>query len=274
MNPMMNFRFDVILVLLCSSVFFCQCNKDNTNQLDNLLFSEEFDTDGPIDESVWNYDIGTGIESSGEGWGNNELQYYTDRSENVFVENGLLHIVARKEDFEARQYTSARINTQNKFDQERGIFEARIKLPEGQGIWPAFWLLGSDISEVGWPNCGEIDVMEYRGQEPNKIAGTVHGPGYSAGQSIGNTYTLSEGGFDEDFHVFKMEWGINNLSFYVDDELYHQVNPSNVPGQWVFDNPFFMILNVAVGGNYVGSPDASTNFPQTMLVDYVRVYGN
>ncbi len=262
--------FASILFFIFATIFLTNCTPDNTNNLDVILFNEEFNGTGSIDESIWNFDLGTG----NNGWGNNELQFYTDRSENIFVENGYLNIVARQESFNGRAYTSARINTKAKFEQERGIFEARIKLPAGQGIWPAFWLLGADISEVGWPNCGEIDIMEYRGQEPNKIAGTVHGPGYSAAQSVGDTFVLPDGRFDEDFHVFKMEWGINNLSFYVDDVLYNQINPANVPGLWVFDDPFFIILNMAVGGDYVGSPNNSTVFPQTMQIDYIRVYGN
>ena len=153
-----------------------------------------------------------------------------------------------------------------------GRFEARIRLPRGQGIWPAFWLLGADIDEVGWPACGEIDVMEYKGQEPSVVHGSLHGPGYSAGQAVTRRYYLQDGTFDADFHVFTVEWREGAIDWYVDGTLYQTVGPGDVTGEWVFDHPFFILLNVAVGGGFVGPPDASTTFPQTMLVDWVRVY--
>jgi beta-glucanase (GH16 family) len=159
--------------------------------------------------------------------------------------------------------------------QERGRFEARIKLPVGQGIWPAFWLLGANFETVGWPDCGEIDIMEYRGQEPNILHGSLHGPGYSGGDAITQSYTLpGEEGFNSDFHVFAVEWEPDTLRWFVDSTAYHVVTPVSLPrgGSWVFDHPFFIILNVAVGGYFAGSPDATTTFPQTMLVDWVRVY--
>ncbi len=145
-------------------------------------------------------------------------------------------------------------------------------MPYGPGIWPAFWLLGANIDEVDWPQCGEIDVMEYRGQEPNLIHGTVHGPGYSAGASISKSYGFENDRFDKDFHLFAIEWASDYIRFFVDETLYFQIEPKDVPGEWVYDHPFNIILNVAVGGNYVGFPTSQTPFPQTMLVDYVRVY--
>ena len=233
-----------------------------------LIMQDEFDTDGAPNSAIWGYDIGTGV----NGWGNNELQYYTDRTENVKVENGVLLITAKEEPFEGSAYTSARLVTKGLFEQKYGRYEARIRLPYGQGMWPAFWLLGA-TDEV-WPQRGEIDIMENRGQEPTKVSGTVHGPGYSAGESITKSYSLENDRFDTGFHLFGIEWGPEYINFYVDDVLYNQITPADVTGEWVFDHPFYIIMNVAVGGSYVGSPNGETTFPQTMLVDYVRVYKN
>lgn len=234
----------------------------------DLVMQDEFNIDGAPDASLWNYNIGTGQ----NGWGNNELQFYTDRAKNVTVQNGYLVITAHKESFNGSAYTSARLLTQGKFDQAYGRFETRMRLPWGQGIWPAFWMLGADIETNPWPGAGEIDVMEFRGQNPSTILGTVHGPGYSAGQSISKSYTLKNDRFDTDFHVFGIEWGPEYVNFYVDDILYNQITPADVPGEWVFNKPFFILVNLAVGGSFVGSPNSETVFPQTLLVDYVRVY--
>jgi beta-glucanase (GH16 family) len=181
-----------------------------------------------------------------------------------------------------KSYTSARIKTQGKFETKYGRIEARIKLPRGKGLWPAFWMLGSNIqtapespdnpNTVPWPYCGEIDIMEYLGNSPTKIFGTVHGPGYSGGESISKNFFLSNSRFDTDFHIFGIEWDENRVNFYVDDMLYHSVTPEDVPGEWVFNQSFYMILNVAVGGNLPGTPNLETPFPQEMLVDYIRVY--
>ncbi len=233
-----------------------------------LVMSEEFDTNGAPNPSMWSYNIGTGA----NGWGNNELQYYTDRAENIKIENGNLNITARKESYLGSSYTSAKILTKGKFEQKYGRIEARIKLPWGKGVWPAFWMLGANSDTVLWPQCGEIDIMEYIGSKPTQVFGTVHGPGYSGGEAISKTYTLPNDRFDNDFHVFGIEWGENYINYYVDDALYNQITPKNVKGEWVFNQPFYLILNVAVGGNLPGSPNSETVFPQTMLVDYVRVY--
>ena len=147
-----------------------------------------------------------------------------------------------------------------------------MQLPWGQGMWPAFWLLGSNIDDVGWPNCGEIDIMENRGSEPTLISSAIHGPGYSGGNPILKSYDLEDSRFDNEFHIFGIEWGPEYINFYVDDVLYNQITPNDAPGIWVFDQPFFIIINLAVGGNYGGPPNADTVFPQTLLVDYVRVY--
>ncbi|MDB4438781.1 glycoside hydrolase family 16 protein [bacterium] len=253
---------------------FSGCNVDEMQTVVNFTnVTMEDDFEGStINNSLWNFDVGTGNAISGQGWGNNELQYYTDRAENITVEDGNLKITAIKESFMASGYTSARINTAGKFEQEYGRFEARIQLPWGQGLWPAFWLLGNNIDEVSWPQCGEIDIMEYRGQAPTNLLGSVHGPGYSAGNAIGKNYKLENDRFDTGFHIFGIEWGSDYINYYVDDVLYNQITPGDVNGEWVFDHPFYIIINLAVGGNFVGSPNASTVFPQTMLIDYVRVY--
>ena len=236
-----------------------------------LIWSDEFE--GPAgqlpDATKWDYDIGT-------DWGNLQLEYDTDRASNVSLDgHGLLTITAREEFYEGQPYTSARIVTRNRYEPTYGRIETRIKLPTGQGLWPAFWLLGSDIGSVGWPQCGEIDIMEYRGQEPTIVYGTLHGPGYSGGSGFGSVYVLPSGRFDSSFHTFAVEWDAGKISWYVDDVLYHQATPADLaPSEWVFDHPFYIILNVAVGGTFVGPPDASTVFPQTMSVDYVRVYRN
>ncbi len=261
--------FNLLMLITLFSLF--SCSTDETQTVANfteLVMQDEFNTDGAPNPAIWNYDIGTGD----WGWGNNELQYYTDRSENIKVEDGMLHITALQESYEGAGYTSARILTKGLFEQTYGRFETRIKLPWGQGIWPAFWLLGNNIDDVSWPQCGEIDIMEYRGQNPTEALGTVHGPGYAGGTSIGKGYTLENDRFDTGFHIFGIEWGPEYINFYVDDELYNQITPSDVNGEWVYDHPFYIIMNVAVGGNFVGSPNSNTVFPQTMQVDYVRVY--
>lgn len=242
----------------------------------SLTWSDEFD--GPRgsrpDSSRWSLDVG------GNGWGNKELETYTSHSANSYVDDGRLVIKVLKETFTGpdsitRNYTSARLLTKNKFSRAYGRFEARIKIPYGQGIWPAFWMLGDNIDAAGWPNCGEVDIMENIGREPAIVHGTFHGPGYSGGSGIGAAYKLPSGRkFSDDFHTFGVEWQPNVLRFYVDGVLYETRTPADLPSgtSWVFDHPFFIILNVAVGGAWPGNPDATTVFPQQMLVDYVRVY--
>jgi beta-glucanase (GH16 family) len=242
----------------------------------SLVWSDEFT--GPpgsqIDASKWSFDIG------GNGWGNNELQTYTNRMVNASLERGSLKISVLREtltgpDKIERAYTSARLLTRNKFAQTFGKFEARIKIPAGQGIWPAFWMLGESINTAGWPRCGEIDIMENIGKEPSMIHGTLHGPGYSGAEGITAAYTLAHGEkFSDGYHIFAVEWEPQAIRFYVDGVLYKTRTPADLPTgkAWVFNRPFFIILNVAVGGNFPGNPDATTVLPQQMLVDYVRVY--
>lgn len=275
MNKILNIKINSnnVYSILCILAFtlITSCDTDDTQEVitfTNIVLQENFDVDGAPNPAIWGYDIGTGD----NGWGNNELQNYTDRPENVVVENGMLKITAIQEDFEGSGYTSARISTKGLYAKKYGRFEARIKLPWGQGVWPAFWLLGNNIDTVGWPQCGEIDIMEYRGQEPTIVHGSLHGPGYSGGNPITKSYELSGDRFDTDFHVFGIEWGEGYVNFYVDDVLYNQITPADVTGEWVYDHDFFIIMNLAVGGSFAGAPNANTVFPQTMLVDYVRVY--
>jgi len=229
-----------------------------------LTWQDEFDGD-KLDSSKWTRELG------GHGWGNAELQYYSEHPENARLENGQLIIEAHEEDFMGKSYTSARLITRNKFEQAYGRYEARLKLPYGQGIWPAFWMLGEDLSSVGWPDSGEIDIMEHIGREPKLVHGTIHGPGYSGANGVGGSHDLGEP-LSDDFHVFAVEWEPEEIRWYFDDILYFSVTPDDVPGEWVYDHPFFMILNLAVGGYWPGYPDETTTFPQQYIVDYVRVY--
>jgi beta-glucanase (GH16 family) len=272
MNRDKEIRFKKLtgVIVLTSLTLLMSCSDDTQTVINftDLVQEDNFDTDGAPNSGLWSYDIGTGE----EGWGNNELQYYTDDSSNVAVENGNLLITARKESLEGASYTSARLLTKGKFEQKYGRFEARIKLPWGRGIWPAFWMLGADIDTNPWPGAGEIDIMEFRGQDPITILGSVHGPGYSGGEAISKKFTLVGDRFDTDFHIFGIEWGPGYVNYYVDNVLYSQITPADVTGEWVFDKPFYILINLAVGGSFVGAPSSETVFPQTMVVDYVRIY--
>ena len=267
-NRLISIKNTLLISLLMFTLWSCK-NDDNEIVKRNweLVWQDEFNTPGAPDAAKWTYDIGNG--PNNDGWGNAELQSYTNRAENIVIADGKLKITAIKN---GNAFTSARIKTQGLFEQGYGRIEASIKLPYGPGIWPAFWMIGNDVNTKGWPQCGEIDIMEGRGQEPNIIHGTVHGPGYSAGAAITASYGLQNARFDTDYHLFAVEWTENCIDFYVDDVLYSRITPEKVTGNWVYDHPFFIILNVAVGGNYVGWPKTSTPFPQTMYVDYVKVY--
>lgn len=263
--------FPALLTIMTIMVVSCETDETQTvTTLTNLVWADEFDTEGAPDASKWAFEIGTG--PNGDGWGNQELQYYTNRPENVRVENGFLLITAKEEFFEGSQYTSARLKTQGLFEQQYGRFEARIWLPYGKGLWPAFWLLGNDCDVNEWPLCGEIDIMEYVGDRPTTVFGSVHGPGYFGAQPETKEYTLLNDRFDTGFHIFGIEWGPNYINYYVDGDLYNQITPDDVEGTWVFDHPFYIIMNMAVGGLLPGSPNEDTEFPQTLVVDYVRVY--
>jgi beta-glucanase (GH16 family) len=260
------------------------CNKNSTeppqqngDTLDipagwELVWNDEFNS-GPIDLSKWEYEV------NGKGGGNNELQYYTDRQENSYIEDGKLVIQALSETYTGpdgeRDYTSARLRTRNKGDWKYGRFEIRAQLPSGQGLWPAIWMLPTDWVYGGWPASGEIDIMELLGHEPWKVYGTIHYGGPGDHQYTGVQYNLTAGLFSNSFHEFTIEWDADEIRWYVDDILYGTKNEWYSTGQTYpapFDQRFHLLLNVAVGGNWPGSPDQSTLFPQRMTVDYVRVF--
>lgn len=232
----------------------------------NLIFQDEFNVAGAPDEAVWGYDIGTGD----NGWGNQEEQYYTDRDDNVIVEDGVLKIIAKKESLGGASYTSARLLTQDKFDFTYGKVEVRAKLPGGGGTWPAIWMLGSNFSTVGWPTCGEIDIMEYVGNNPGTVQSALHNPS-SFGNTVYKKNTPISNETDE-FHTYSMIWSEEQISFYVDDERFYIYRPENQNSQnWPYDNPQFLILNIAMGGTLGGEIDP--NFTEsTMEIDYVRIY--
>jgi len=247
-----------------------------------LTWADEFDDpDGSaVDPTKWVHDVG------GTGWGNQELEYYTDGTQNAVLQGGSLVITATTDGASSQTcsypsngpcgYTSARLKTQGQFSQQYGRFEARIQIPEGQGLWPAFWMLGADIDTNSWPKCGEIDIMENIGKEPSINHGSLHMPaaGTSNDSQLTGSYTLPGGAkLGDDFHTYAVEWSATEIRFYVDDNLYETQSPSTATGRtWEFDKPFFIVLNVAVGGQFPGSPNGATTFPQTMKVDYVRVY--
>jgi len=265
-------RLSVLLLALSCSKTCPVAYADGTDGW-RLSWADEFDG-REIDERKWSFDLG------GNGWGNRELQTYTSRKTNAYIADGSLVIRVLKESFAGpdkvtRDFTSARLLTRKKFSQAYGRFEASIKIPRGQGIWPAFWLLGANIENDGWPRCGEIDIMENVGREPSVVHGTLHGPGYSGAKGITSSYRLAGNQrFYDSFHTFAVEWEPHKISFYVDGVNYKTRTPTDLPTgfAWVFDRPFFIIINVAVGGDFPGNPDATTAFPQLMRVDYVRVY--
>jgi beta-glucanase (GH16 family) len=270
-------RRSVCVAALLAFVFFVSGTAQARSDSKWILtWHDEFNAaDGtPVDSQKWT------AETGGDGWGNNELEYYTTNARNAHQEHGSLVIEAIRGLFTGadgvqRDYTSARLKTEGKFSQAYGRFEARIKMPKGKGMWPAFWLLGNDIGSVHWPKCGEIDIVENIGVEPSTIHGTIHGPGYSGAHGIGSPFTSPDNKhFSDHFHLFAIEWEPTEIRFYVDDHLYATRRPADLPAgaKWVYDHPFFIILNLAVGGSWPGNPNASTHFPQRVLVDYVRVY--
>jgi beta-glucanase (GH16 family) len=242
----------------------------------SLVWADEFDgaAGSPVDPAIWRPELG------GHGWGNHELQYYTDSVENAALDGvGNLAIVARSAEPELRdrrfggcRYTSARLITKDRFAFSYGLVQARMRPPRGRGVWPAFWMLGQNIDHVGWPWCGEIDVMENFGKNPAVVHGTVHGPGYSGASGVTASYDAGVSLANE-FHLYAVVWEPDRIRWYLDDELYGTVTPGDLRGKpWVFDHEFFLLLNVAVGGTFSVTPDSSVAFPQTMLIDYIRVY--
>ncbi len=232
-----------------------------------LTWADEFEGEA-IDPENWTYDLGSG----NGGWGNNELQSYTNSSNNSFVGDGKLFIVAEKVGENA--YTSARLKSLGLKEFQYGRIDVRAMLPKGQGVWPAIWMLGANYPDMGWPACGEIDVMELLGHLPGTVHGTAHwGADWPSWTHQGSSVSIYPDHFDEEFHVFSVEWMEDEIKFFMDDEVYFTIAPSMMQGQpYPFNNPFFFILNVAVGGNWPGNPDESSEFPVFMAVDYVRVY--
>lgn len=230
----------------------------------SLKWSDEFDGD-ILDKNSWNYETGA------NGWGNNELENYTSNSNNSFISNHKYLVIEARKD--GNDYTSARVQTMGKKEFTYGRVDIRAKLPKGQGVWPALWMLGSNIGTTPWPACGEIDIMELLGHEPNKVYGTMHWGNAGEGSThIGDDYSLPNGNFSEKFHVFSLVWDSTKIEWLVDDQKYFTGTKEQVNGNYPFDKPFFFILNVAVGGNWPGNPDANTTFPQRMIVDYIRVF--
>jgi beta-glucanase (GH16 family) len=247
-----------------------------------LVWHDEFE--GPLgaapDPSKWEHERG------GEGWGNHELQFYTGQTDNAALDGNSCLVLTAREVPAAEQasqtcwygpcrFTSARLFTYQKFSFTYGLVEARLKIPYGQGLWPALWMLGDNFAEVGWPACGEIDIMENIGREPGIVHGTVHGPGYSGGEGIGGTHALPPGLMvKDDFHVFAVDWQPTSIRWYFDNQQFFELLPEHIPTGtvWPFDHPFFLLMNVAVGGDWPDAPDATTTFPQVMLIDYVRIF--
>lgn len=242
-------------------------SENNADDFTVLAFSDEFNTDGAPNQAVWSYDLGTGAGTpAGFGWGNNEAQNYTNNAKNVKVEGGNLIITAIKESSNGQSYSSARIKTQGKYSFKYGKIEFKAKLPTGVGTWAAIWSLGDNINSVSWPACGEIDFMEHVGKEQNKIFGSLHYPGNSGGNAVTGSKIISNA--STEFHIYKVIWNSDKIRFYVDDILYKSVpNASTLP----FNQNFFIIMNVAMGGNF-GGPIASTFTQSSLVIDYIRIY--
>lgn len=234
-----------------------------------LVWSDEFNYAGAPDSAKWNFDLG------GHGWGNNELQYYTNDTKNVRVENGRLIIEARKDSLENRAYTSSRVVSKHKGDWLYGRIEVRAKLPKGKGTWPAIWMLSTDWKYGGWPASGEIDIMEHVGYDPNVIHGTIHTEAYNHVKQTQKEGTVTVPGSQDDFHIYTVEWRENKMEFYADNKLYHTVvrDPNDDFKGWPFDQKFHLLMNLAVGGNWGGAKGVDESiWPQRMEIDYVRVY--
>ena len=254
----------------CTGAQRVDSTKDSSIEGWTLTWSDEFDGEAgqPPDPATWVHDVG------GHGWGNEQLEFNTDRVDNAQLDgDGVLWIRATTESYGGNEYTSARIKTEGLKEFGYGRLEARIRLPAGKGIWPAFWMLGSQFSSVGWPGCGEIDILELRGSQPQNLLGTLHGPGYSGGNGVGSHYTAGSP-LSEDFHIYAIERSENRIRWYLDDVMFSEKPPADLPAdtEWVFNGDFFAILNVAVGGHFVEAPDQSTPFPALMGIDYLRFY--
>lgn len=266
-------------VLFLVSALLLSCSSAQKNQPENknsyeLVWSDEFDYEGLPDTTKWSYDAGDGCPDLC-GWGNNELQFYTEkRSKNARVEEGHLIIEAHREDYETRNYTSARLLTRGKDAWKYGRFEIKARLPSGKGTWPAIWMLPENWEYGGWPESGEIDIMEHVGHEPNRVYATVHTEAYNHIEGTQDTDTLHISDAEENFHEYAIEWAPQSISWFVDGEQYSSFQNENATHkEWPFDQPFHLILNIAVGGNWGGAQGVDDDiWPQQMMVDYVRVY--
>jgi beta-glucanase (GH16 family) len=262
----------ILFVWCLAGTLLAACGGQEADPAWVLVAADEFD--GPAgtspDPAFWGFDLG------GNGFGNGESQYYTDRPSNAALDgDGNLVITARREPFGGRAYTSARLTSRGKQELTHGRVEARLRLPRGQGLWPAFWLLGATVGQEGWPSCGEIDIMEERGQQPSLVFGSLHGPGYAGGAALVGEMKASGDSFADGMHLYAVEWEPGLVRWSVDGAVYHEARATRLPGgaRWVFDDhPFFINLNLSVGGHFGGEPDASTDFPQELRADYVRVY--
>lgn len=259
------------LLLAILTVSLLSCNNQNDRQ---LVWSDEFEKDGAPDSTKWNFDIGDGCPDNC-GWGNNELQYYTRDPENVRVENGHLIIEARQDSLGGKAFTSTKIVSRDKGDWLYGRFEIRAKLPRGKGTWPAIWMLPTDWKYGGWPASGEIDIMEHVGYDPGVVHGTIHTEAYNHIRQTQKEGKITIPDAQDDFHVYTVDWFEDKMDFYVDDKLYHTVerDPKDDYKGWPFDQRFYLIMNIAVGGNWGGAQGVDpTIWPQRMEIDYVRVY--
>ena len=263
----------LLSIALASSLFYPCIVVDHPER--NLVWSDEFNYFGSPDSTKWQYDIGDGCPLLC-GWGNQELQYYTQRPENVRVENGMLIIEARKENYETRHYTSGKLVTRGKADWKYGRIEVRAKLPSGRGTWPAIWMLSSEQRYGGWPASGEIDIMEHVGHEPNHVYGSVHTQAYNHVDGTQRTAGIMEfeNLFEKTFHNYTIEWTAEQIQFLMDDIPYMTFDNEHATyAEWPFDAPFYLILNIAVGGTWGGQQGIDVAiWPQRMEIDYVRVY--
>jgi beta-glucanase (GH16 family) len=233
----------------------------------NLVWADEFNGTS-LNAENWNYDVGDGCPNC--GWGNNELQYYT-AGENLYFQSGKMIIEARKENKNGKSYTSTRLTSMNKKSFKFGRIDFRAKIPSGQGIWPAFWMLGDNFPTAGWPACGEIDILEVLGQQPSKIYSTIHFKSGNTSARVEKSLVTATSLADE-FHVYSMIWEKDKIKTMVDEKTIAEFDPSQVSATYPFNEKFFFIMNIAVGGNWPGSPNATTYFPQFMMVDYIRVF--
>ncbi|HAQ38060.1 MAG TPA: glycoside hydrolase [Saprospirales bacterium] len=268
---MKQIRSVILIILLASGPLFSIYCQHNVHEGYKLIWSDEFEYSGLPDSSKWGFET----KGNAHGWGNNEKQFYTERNlSNAVVEDGVLKIIARKEQKENKNYTSARLSSQAKAAFKYGLIEARAKLPAGKGTWPAIWMLGSNRLTAGWPDCGEIDIMEHVGYEPDSVHGTIHTAAYN------HIKGTQKGGsvFIEDpysaFHVYGIEWTPDRMDFLLDGKVYYYVENEHLSDkEWPFDQPFYLIMNVAIGGNWGGKKGIDDSiFPVEMIVDWVRVY--